>query len=93
MDNKDPGLKRIPEILLGLRASGPVRVRVWKDDDVFYDYMLPPVNLGTLHQHRVTPGRGMRSKYYAVELQGVAGSKVELDSMQVSMTKTTRRLG
>lgn len=93
MDGKDPGLKRLPEVLLALRNTGPVKVTVQPDDNLTYDYMLPAVKLDTLHQHRVVPGKGMRSRYYAIGLQGVNNSKVEIDSMQVNMTKTTRRLG
>ena len=93
MDGKDPGLKRLPEVLLALRNTGPVKVTVHPDDNISYDYMLPAVKLDTLHQHRVVPGKGMRSRYYAIGLSGVNNSKVEIDSMQVNMTKTTRRLG
>lgn len=93
MDGKDPGLKRLPEVLLGLRNTGQVRVSIHPDDNTEYAYMLPAVKLDTLHQHRVVPGKGMRSRYYAVELEGVNNSKVEIDSMQVNMTPTTRRLG
>jgi hypothetical protein len=93
MDGKDPGLKRLPEVLLALRNTGPVKVTVRPDDNLSYDYMLPAVKLDTLHQHRVVPGKGMRSRYFAVGLQAVNNSKVEIDSMQVNMTKTTRRLG
>lgn len=93
MDDKEPGLKRLPEVLLALRSNGPVKVRVYPDDNTFYDYVLPAVKKNTIHQHRVRPGKGMRSRYYSVELQGVGGSDLELDSMQVNMTKTGRRLG
>lgn len=92
MDDKTPLLKRIPEIVLGLRASGPVRVRVYKDDNTYFDYMLPATNTSTIHQQRVQPGKGMRSRYYSIELQGVSNSEAAFDSMQVNMTKTTRRI-
>jgi len=92
-DDKNPGLKRIPEVLLALRSSGKVRVRVYKDDNTYYDYILPAVQTNTIHQHRVVPGKGMRSRYFAVEAQSIDNSDLELDSMQVNMTDTTRRLG
>lgn len=93
MDDKQPGLKRLPEVVLGLRASGPVRVRVWPNDNEYYDYMLPNVKTNTIRQHRVKPGKGMESRYFAVELQGVSNSAIELDSLMVNMTQTTRRIG
>lgn len=93
VDDKQIGLKRIPEVVMGLRASGPVRVRVYPDDNQYFDYMLPNVKVNTIRQYRVTPGKGMRARYFAVELQGVANSAIELDSLQMNMTPTTRRIG
>ena len=93
MDDKDIGLKRLPEVLLGLRNTGDVLVRVWQDDNTFNDYILPASVVNSIHQQRVKCGKGMRSRYYAVELRGIMGKAIELDSMQVNMTKTTRRLG
>lgn len=92
-DDKDPGLKRLPEVLLALRSSGQVKVRVYHDDNKYYDYILPALQTNTIHQHRVVPGKGMRGRYFAVELQGVNNSDLELDSAQINMTETTRRLG
>lgn len=93
MDDKDPGLKRLPEVLLGLRASGKITVRIHPDDNTSHNYQLPVVQTNTIHQHRVKPGKGMRGRWFAVALLGNNNSTLELDSMQVNMTKTTRRLG
>lgn len=93
MDDGSSVLKRLPEIVLGLRSTGEILVRVWKDDSTFADYTFPSIKTDTIHQHRVKPGKGMRSRYFMVELQGVTNSVIELDSMQVNMTETSRRLG
>lgn len=93
MDDGDIELKRLPEVLLGLRSNGKVRVRVWPDDNVSHEYILPAVLTSTIHQHRVKSGKGMRGRWYAVELRDYNGTDIELDSMQVNMIKTTRRLG
>lgn len=93
MDDKAGTLKRLPEVVIGLRSSGPVRVRIWKDDGVYFDHMLPATKTDTIHQQRVTPGKGMRSRYFAVELQGVSNAASEIDSMQVNMAKLKRRVG
>lgn len=92
-DDKQVSLKRLPEVVLGLRASGPVRVRVYPDDNQYFDYVLPNVKTTTIRQHRVKPGKGMRSRYYAIELQGMVNSAIELDSLQMNFTPTTSRLG
>lgn len=93
IDDKQVGLKRLPEVVMGLRASGPVRVRVYPDDDRYYDYMLPNVKTTTIRQQRVKVGKGMKARWFAVELQGVANAAMEMDSMQLNMTPTTRRIG
>lgn len=93
MDDKNPDLKRLPEVLLGLRSDQRIVVTIYPDDNTSYDYNLPVVKKTTIHQHRVTPGRGMRSRYYSVGLRGKKNATLELDSMQVNFTKTTRRLG
>lgn len=93
LDDKSVLLKRVPEVVVGLRSSGPIRVRVYKDDTEYYDEMLPATDLKTIHQQYVHPGKGMRSRYFSVELQGMGGSAAEIDSLQVNMTRTTRRVG
>lgn len=93
MDDGDAGLKRTPEVLLGLRSNGKLRVRVSPNDTDSYEYIFSAVSPATIHQHRVKAGKGMRSRYYAVDIRDYNGSTIELDSMQVEMTKTTRRLG
>lgn len=86
-------LKRLPEVPIGLRSNGKIRVRVLPNDNDYNDYMLPVVQKTTIHQHRVIVGKGMRSRYFAVELQGVENADLELDSLQINLVKTTRRLG
>lgn len=93
LDDKQPGLKRLPEILCGLRADEAVRVRVWCSDTEYYDYTLPATKIDTIRQQRVTPGKGMRSRWFKVGLSSINGGKMKLDSMQINMTKTTRRVG
>jgi hypothetical protein len=92
-DDKDAGLKRLPEVVMGLRANGAIKVRIHRDDNKYEDYVFAPVNKTSLYQHRAILGKGVRSRYYAVELQGQNNADLELDSMQINMTPTTRRLG
>ncbi len=86
-------LKRLPEVVMGLRASGPIRVRVYGDDETYYDYMLPATKQRTIHQQRVKCGKGLRSEYFSVELQGVSNSAMRIDSLQLPFAKTSRRIG
>lgn len=91
-DDKKSEMKRIPEILMGLRYDGALKVRVWKDDDESYEYTLANFREGVLHQARVKPGRGLRSRYFKVGVSGT-GPTLELDSLQLVTPAVTRRLG
>lgn len=92
LDDKKPGLKRLTEVLAGVRYDGPVRVRIWTDDDKYYDYALPNLRPSTLQQVRAKTGKGLRSRYYKIELSG-QGTRLELDSLQATMPETNRRVG
>lgn len=91
-DDKKSALKRLTEVLMGLRFDGAVKVRVWKDDDTMYEYTLPNFREGVLHQARVKTGRGLRSRYFKVGVSGT-GPTLELDSLQLIMPDTKRRVG
>lgn len=91
-DDKKPVLKRLAEVLLGARYDATVRAKVFKDEGVSYDYVLPALRTSNLQQVRLPVGKGIRSRYYQVELSG-EGAHFELDSMQMVMTETTRRVG
>jgi hypothetical protein len=92
-DDKVTVMKRVPQVVLGLRSNGNITVRVWSDDNTFHDYPLPKVQTNTIHQHRVVPGKGMESRYFGVELRGVNNATLELDSMQIDFKHLTTRLG
>ncbi len=91
-DDKRPELKRLTEVVMGLRATGPVRVKVWKGEEESYEYVCPIFKDDMVHQTRVSTGRGLRSRYYQVGVSGL-GVAAEFDSLQMSMPSTTRRLG
>lgn len=93
LDGDDEGLKRLPEVLAGLRTNGRIKVRVWKDDNVVYDYDMPSIASSTIRQQRVKIGRGMRSRWFKVGMEGQGGATLELTSLQINMTDTTRRIG
>lgn len=92
LDDKKAGLKRLTEVLLGVRYAGPVTVRVWKDEETYYDYALPNLKPDVLQQVRAKVGKGLRSRYFKIELLGTGG-RFELDSLQASMPETSRRVG
>jgi hypothetical protein len=92
MDDKNANLKRLHEVLLAMRYNGPIRVRVWTDNVNYYDYTLSNYR-AELHQVRAKLGKGLKSRYFRIELIGLNGSTAEIDSMQVPMTPVSRRIG
>jgi hypothetical protein len=90
-DDKRANLKRLTEVLMGLRYANPIDVGVWTDGLVKYTYRLEDIRPNALHQVRVHPGKGLRSRYYKVELKGTG--RFEADSLQMTMPDTTRRVG
>lgn len=93
MDDKKINLKRLTEILLSLRFNGPVRVRVWTDEETYYDYTLVNYREDVLHQVRLPIGKGLLSRFYQIELSGMNGSSIEIDSLQAPMKPVARRVG
>lgn len=92
-DDKNGYLKGLSELLMSVRFNGPIRVKVWTDDATYYEYTLVNFRNDVLHQVRVPTGKGMRSRYYRVELSGMNGAACELESLQIPMVAVKRRAG
>jgi hypothetical protein len=93
IDGKEPNLKRLEEVLLAMRFDGPVRVRVWTDESTYFDYNVSNFRPGVLHQVRTRLGRGLRSRFYRVEVSGVGNTVAEVHSMQLPFIPLQRRVG
>lgn len=93
MDDGDVNMKRLDEVVLATRSTGRLRVTVYPEDEAGHDYVLPLVRSDKLHQHRVKPGRGLRSRWYSIKVAPEDTTDVECVSMQVNFAKTNRRLG
>ena len=85
--------KRLDEVLMSLRFDGPLRMRVWTDEDTYFDYNVPNYRPDVIHQVRAKLGRGLLSRFYRVEVSGVDNAAIELATMELPMTPANRRLG
>lgn len=92
-DDKNGNLKGLAEILMSVRFNGPIRIKVWTDDTTVYEYTLINFRNDVLHQVRVPTGKGMRSRFYRVELSGMNGAACELEALQLPMEPVKRRVG
>lgn len=86
-------LKRLEEVLMSIRADGPMRLRVWSDDSTYFDYTIAPSRIDALHQVRAKIGRGLRSRFFRVELAGIDNTAAEIHTLQLPMIPLRRRVG
>lgn len=93
MDGKMPGLKRLEELLIAMEVNGPVRVRIWVDGDVYYDYTISNFRPGVIQQVRTKLGKGLRSRYFRVQVSGIGTVAAEIMSMQLPFLELRRRVG
>lgn len=79
--------KRMPEAFIGYTATGDLLVKVIVTDEQdgkqTHVYRLAPRRAGAPVQGRSKFGRGLRSVYYAFELENVDGANFELDTVEV----------
>lgn len=85
-------LKRLEEVLLAVRYNGPLRIRVWTDDETYYDYTVASYRDDMIQQIRSKLGRGTRSRFYKVQISAV-GTSAEIFSMTMPMIPLQRRVG
>lgn len=87
-------LSRLNEVLLAIRTDDTLILRVWTDEEEYFDYALPAYNTdGFIRQMRVKLGKGLRSRYYRIEITGRNGARWDLDEMNIDSTALTRRVG
>lgn len=93
IDDKNAMLKRLNEVLLSIRFNGPLRLRVWTDEETFFEYNVVNHRPGVVHQVRAKLGKGLRSRFYRIQLSGIGATSAEVNSMQLPMIPLQRRLG
>lgn len=83
--------KRLPEIYLGISATGKMHLKVTAsgNDRV---YLLSPVVGAPLHTCRLLLGKGVASRYWDLELVNVSGADFTLESITLRPEVTVRRI-
>lgn len=92
-DDKKAVLKRLDEVLLSARFDGPMRLRVWTDEDTYFDYNVANHRPDVVHQVRAKLGKGARSRFFRVELSAMGTTAAEVNTIQLPMIPLQRRLG
>jgi hypothetical protein len=86
-------LVRTPSIFVSARTSQAIRVKVWPNEDIAYEYTLPTNGRESFFQRRIRAGKGMKSRYYRVELSSMNGGTFDLASLEFEDFGTHRRVG
>jgi len=91
LDNEQ--LKRLTDIYVGYRSDGALELVMRLDgEDAEYTYPLPAHALAAgLTRQRAQLGRGMKSRYWQIELRNVAGADFELDEIGLLLKTISRK--
>ena len=92
-DRKNNQLSRIPEVVIAAASASPITVTITQEDGTSYSYNTQYSGVATLRQHRVTPGKGLRSTRYKVQFSNNNGDSFELGPVMVNTVPVNRRLG
>lgn len=92
-DLGDASKKRLPEIALDIRCDEQTRVLVSTDQGDEYTYRIERFNEGGMHQNRVKPGKGLKAKYFAIEVRNYRGDDLQLNAIRPMPFGIQRKVG
>ena len=91
-DLDDPHLKRAPRVYAGYRTDGEAVVRVRANEGGWRTYPLRGRSITGLHTDRVPIGKGLKGRYWQIEIENVEGASLELDGVELMPTLIARRV-
>lgn len=86
-------LKKVPAIYIGTHANGDMVLKVSTDSGAINYYSLTALATGDLQSNRITPGKGLQSRYWQYELSNVNGGDIDIESIVFSVVQLSRRIG
>ena len=84
-------LKAMPSTFFGAHMGPQAAARAVVGERDSHDYSYPNVRSTPIQNHRVAFGRGMRSRYYGVRLDDLAGGELHLDNIEPEIIELTRK--
>lgn len=85
-------MKRVPYVYSSGRSDGGVLVGVTADEGETYSYESDWGEVPGSTNHRTVVGKGIRGVYYALDIQNIGGSSLELDGVKVDTELTERAI-
>jgi hypothetical protein len=83
--------KRASDCYAGMRAEGDMTVRVYVDERAAEEYTLSPTAT-TLKQVRVPIGKGLKGKYWQLEVENTNGNDFDFDTINIAAVPLSRRI-
>lgn len=81
--------KRITQAWFSYKSDGDIIVSIIQPNGEFYEYSLDGIDI-TESEGRAVFGKGIKSKYVALDVKNVEGSNITLDTMKLQFMKTTK---
>lgn len=93
---ENPQIKRLEALYVGYTSSTSLSVRIGADTQAdelgTYTYEMPEVPTGTPANGRIVPGKGVRGRYWYVELCNTDGGSFKVTHFAALPTNTARRI-
>lgn len=84
-------LKRVPACYLGYRSAGELKV-ILLADEAQQQTVTVAAGAAEARTHRVKLGRGIKGRYFTVEIQNVNGADFDLDTVELQAEPLSRRV-
>lgn len=90
LDLEQKTTKKLRQAWLSYKSSGNIILTVIQPDGIEYEYTLEGIETDETGL-RVKFGRGLASKYVALDIKNVDGSSITLDTLQLTLDKLAMR--
>lgn len=80
-------------LYVGYRTDGDLRIKVITDEDEDAEYTLEHHGHETLNTGRVKVGRGLKGRYWQLEITNLDGADFDLDTISLPMADLARKIG
>jgi len=90
LDMEQKTTKKLRQAWLSYKSSGNIILTIIQPDGTEYEYTLEGIETAETGL-RVKFGRGLTSKYVALDIKNVDGSSITLDTLQLTLDKLAMR--
>lgn len=87
-------LKALSDLVISYVCAGVMQVKIstFGEKNATYTYALEKRSADAPRASRLTPGKGLRSRYYQFEFTSAAGASFDVDTVKVDVAAHTRRV-